>query len=210
MNKARGAALIMMVILMTMAMIGYLVQRGHGYRGLIEERQSQRALNEAHDALLGWAIRQSRFGEFPCPDLDDNGVAQSTCPATHNTVVGRLPWKSLNMPANRDGGDNRLWYALSEDFSNNSSITLDQSHNGQLDLDGATVLAVVIAPGRPLNGQTSRPSNQAGDYTEDDNADNDNRFVSSANGAFNDKVRAITVAELFSGSFAGSGMGSGM
>jgi hypothetical protein len=90
------------------------------------ERTTERALAQAREALISFAADRpidARVGPgfLPCPDLDDDGWAESTCGSLSGQVgqaerLGRLPWKTLGLPDLRDGHGERLWYAVSTRF----------------------------------------------------------------------------------------------
>jgi hypothetical protein len=84
---------------------------------------SDRALAQAREALVAYAADRPINpwvgpGYLPCPDLDDDGWAESTCGSQSGESgqeerIGRLPWKTLGLPDLRDGYGERLWYAVS-------------------------------------------------------------------------------------------------
>lgn len=67
------------------------------------EQSANDALTEARDALAGFAAtyRDSHAGQvlvtFPCPDTDNDGIADPPCGATDVSAIGRLPWKTLGI-----------------------------------------------------------------------------------------------------------------
>jgi hypothetical protein len=83
----------------------------------------ERALAQAREALIAYAADRPISasvgpGYLPCPDLDDDGWAESTCGSLAGesgqaSRLGRLPWKTLGLPDLRDGHGERLWYAVS-------------------------------------------------------------------------------------------------
>jgi hypothetical protein len=87
------------------------------------DRDSDCARAAAHEALLAYATARSidEFvgpGYLPCPDLDDDGWAESTCGSLDGRIgqaqrLGRLPWKTLGIEELRDGHGEPLWYAVS-------------------------------------------------------------------------------------------------
>ena len=133
-------------------------------------------LRQAIDGLIGYAITQARNGErpgsLPCPDTNGDGIAEPSC--ANANLVGRLPWKTLSLPELRDNSGALLWYALSSNFRNTSSSVINSDTVGQLSItDAATgavnesdVIAVVFAPGAPVEGQTRRNTKLLSDYLE--------------------------------------------
>lgn len=145
-------------------------------------------LAEAKAALLEHAVLNPDLnpGEsisLPCPDIDASGsfiegeAHDTACGAAGVTVMGRLPWRTLGLPALKDAGSECLWYVVSGSFKRAGPATasmINPDSNGQLqrvDLDSGVVVqgalaqdrpvAMVIAPLRPVNGQT-RPAATAG------------------------------------------------
>lgn len=130
-----------------------------------QDKRTAIALAEAKMALLGYAASVSladagRPGDLPCPDTDNDGIANTPCAGN---AIGRLPWKSLGIIDLRDANRERLWYAVSEGFKNSPRIGLLNSDSlgsitvrdnaGNLVNDGSLTtgaVAIVIAPGAPL------------------------------------------------------------
>ena len=144
------------------------------------DRITAAALAQAKAALIGYAagvvlVGPARPGDLPCPDQDNDGDADAV-PAcdTPALALGRLPWRTLGLPDPRDGDGERLWYAVSVNFKNNTrtpclnpgdagclnsdargTITVRRPDNSILH-DGTNpdafvpsgVVAVIIAPGR--------------------------------------------------------------
>lgn len=175
------------------------------------------ALAQARDALIGRAISDSNMpGSLPCPDTDDDGSAEllsgNDCPS----YIGRLPWRTLKLTDLRDGSGERLWYALSNKFRDDSSAQpLNSNTKGTLPVysaDGTTLLtqagysavAVIFAPGIPVGSQvrgTVAEQNNAANYLDNANSRNN----ASASGpyiagirseTFNDQLLFITTREL--------------
>lgn len=147
------------------------------------QQQTARALAQAKQALLGYAIAYSANyadqppGYFPCPDLDNNGSSDPPCSGKGLSVIGRLPWKTLGIEQPRDGAEQDLWYAVSGDFKNNpkglttysNGLFVVQNEQG-LYLTGTDpsvstpsserALVVIFAPGQPIPGQARAVGNQ--------------------------------------------------
>ena len=167
------------------------------------------ALAQAKEALIGYAARDSnRPGSLPCPDTNNNGSAQlfsgSYCPSE----IGRLPWRTLGLPDLRDGGGERLWYAVSRDFSRNpaGAPALNTNTAGQLTISGTApannVIAIVFAPGLVVGSQVQDTANvnTVANYLEGGNETSGaTTFTTGAVSAtFNDKLLPITTDALFS------------
>jgi hypothetical protein len=126
-SRQRGAAILLAIVMLTVVLLGALALRA-STRSLHEERErlSERALAQAREALLAYASGHPINsavgpGYLPCPDLDNDGWAESTCGSLAGDTgqqqrLGRLPWKTLGLPDLRDGHGERLWYAVSTKY----------------------------------------------------------------------------------------------
>ena len=146
-------------------------------------------------------------GSLPCPDVDNDGQLTAVDQVAGNctSFIGRLPWKTLGLPDLRDGGGERLWYALSANFRDNPAVSpLNSETAGQFTITGtnpaSNVVAVVFAPGPTLSGQLRDAANQnnIANYLEGENANGDNTFITGAvTITSNDTLLAITNDVLF-------------
>jgi hypothetical protein len=163
-----------------------------------------------------------RPGELPCPDIDNDGL-DDACAAG---AIGRVPWKTLGIPEPLDGSGETLWYAISGPFRYKYTVTTPPITSDTLgnllvfQSTSATTLtsqaiAVLFAPGPPLGtqsrgattalcsttGTTIQQRNCAANYLEStggaNNAQTGGPFIqATASGTFNDRVLAITSADL--------------
>jgi hypothetical protein len=124
---ASGAAiLIALVMLAAVFAAAFALQASTLSLRAERERASERALAQARDALIAYSsdhpINASVGpGYLPCPDVDNDGWAESTCGSLSGDSgqeqrLGRLPWKTLGLPDLRDGHGERLWYAVSTKY----------------------------------------------------------------------------------------------
>ncbi|MFZ5557920.1 MAG: hypothetical protein ACOZDY_14590 [Pseudomonadota bacterium] len=154
------AALILLGVLV--AGSGYVLLSSLNTASLAAERSqvTSDALRQAKEALIARAVADAnRPGTLPCPDLNDDGAAEllsgPKCPA----YVGRLPWRTLNLPDLRDSAGERLWYALSPRFRDEDSVVINSNTTGDLITSGLVarndVAAIVFAPGAALIRQGS-------------------------------------------------------
>jgi hypothetical protein len=174
-NHQRGAALL--VILLGVGLLAAYFALGllNGPNAPRErQRQAANRLSDAKQALIGFAAtyRDSHadepFGFLPCPDSNNDGLANDTpCAAAGVSLEGRLPWRHLALPALRDADGECLWYALSGIAKDNPKTTpfnwdslgqyVVRDFSGTL-LTGATPherpLAIVLAAGQTLAAQT--------------------------------------------------------
>jgi len=135
-------------------------------------KKTSASLAEAKDALIGFAAKVAisssdiacatttncpRLGDLPCPDTDNDGDAESTCgnasgSTGQNVRLGRLPWKTLGLPDLRDSSGERLWYAVSNNFKNNTRTTCNNSNlTGCLNSDTPGTINVFASDGSTLN-----------------------------------------------------------
>lgn len=181
MQKQRGAAFIVMLVILIMGVVTFLVSSLNSSALQIKRDQvTADALAQARDALIGYAASVNltaagnRPGDLPCPDNyipGSNNEGRSTTPCAGN-ALGRLPWKTLGLPDLRDGSGERLWYAVSNNFKNSPRTpTLNSdtagtlsvfSSAGTLNYDGGSTgssstgaVAIIIAPGAVLTRQGS-------------------------------------------------------
>ncbi|HYH43160.1 MAG TPA: hypothetical protein VD867_14395 [Burkholderiales bacterium] len=108
------------------ALVAYAVQRGRA---------------ECDPSITGvtscTAQLAERPGELPCPDTNNDGVAEATCRTTNNeSHIGRVPWKTLGIAEPKDAAGETLWYAVSSEFrnraSNGSNHTLNSDSRGSI------------------------------------------------------------------------------
>jgi len=132
------------------------------------QAQTEFALAQAKEALIGFSLKVlisksdvacavtsncPRPGDLPCPDTDNDGAAESSCGNASGTTgqtsrLGRLPWKTLGLPDLRDGSGERLWYAVSNNFKNNTRATCNNSvHTGCLNSDTLGTINVFASNG---------------------------------------------------------------
>lgn len=177
---------------------------------------TEAALAQAKEALIGraWADA-NRPGSLPCPDTNNDGSAElyggSNCPS----FIGRLPWRTLGLPDLRDGDGERLWYAVSSEFTKNpacpptfipADCALNTDNKGQLAITGTVaaidVIAIVFSAGSVVANQVRDTANQnnVANYLEGGNETGiaASTFVSgTATDTFNDRLLAITGADVW-------------
>lgn len=200
-RRQRGAALLLLMVILVTAALALLLDRLGGPRPATAGASTMRKMAIARDALIGRAATDdNRPGSLPCPDTNDDGVAElfsgTACPA----YLGRLPWKTLKLGDLRDDAGERFWYALSPSLRDNALAgTLNAQTGLELSFDGQTeIAAIVFSPGPPDATQNGRPDSQAANYLDGSNRDADHAFVSGPQSAtFNDQALAITRDELF-------------
>lgn len=162
------------------ALIGYALR----YR---DDRAAQDANSTGDDdrAMYGFLpmpdVGTSRFNAGQQnPACKSEGCAMDfvngTFPAQNETIVGRLPWRTLGLPPLRDGHGECLWYMVSaahKSLGINPALGMHWDTPGHLVVvaaDGSGALAdtlasahdrpvaVIFAPGPPLPGQNRNAS----------------------------------------------------
>lgn len=174
----RGMALVLILAIVGVgALFGIMTWLNAQNNRLAREQETLAALAAAKEALLAYVAAQSLGavapGDLPCPDMDNDGVAETQCGNANGTTgqalrLGRLPWRTLGLadPAAGDPHDAaglRLWFAASSNFKNNTrfsprnsdtpgTITVRDAQGAVIDdaKAGAGVVAVIIAPGAAI------------------------------------------------------------
>jgi len=166
-RRQHGAALMIIAALLVLGISWFAVSALSRTAVASYEREviTARALQMAKDALLSYAAHYAARtthnfpGRMPCPEsltaigTVNEGEATGAC---SNTLVefGRLPWKTIGMEPLSDGDGERLWYVLSPNFhpvASPPATPLNFDTPAALPFDGTNVVALIIAPGKPLN-----------------------------------------------------------
>lgn len=202
-----GVALLGFVIAIVIVATGILLSAWNNRQAIeARERATQAALQQAKDALIGYAAAYSGSpGRLPCPEntlaigTPMEGSALASCP-TASARLGRLPWRTIKTGKLLDGDTSPLWYALSPGFS---SPPINSNNIGQISVDGVAnaAVAIIIAPGSALQGQQRNEPTASAPPLPSDYLDLSNpagTFVSRGPAAtFNDRILIISHAELF-------------
>jgi hypothetical protein len=172
------------------------------------------ALAQAKNALVGRAVSQSAInstGQLPLPDIG-SGLNYSEGNAAGNflengsdySVIGKTPWKSLDIPPPRDGQGECLWYVVSGHIKNSPKTDIfNWDTPGQIDVIdennnsvASNVAALLVAPGRTRTGQNRAQSNPV--YTScGGNYDASNYLNSYFTGSTNNRVSLNTDNKAF-------------
>ena len=165
--RQRGAALLVIAALLILGVAWGAFAAIK--RGTVSPQEREvltgQALLAAKQALLAYAAQYAartdhdKPGRMPCPEaLSSIGTAAEGDEAAgcNNAAanLGRLPWRTLGIDRLDDGSGEPLWYALSPGFRGVTPTTvINFDTPGQLMYDGTAnaAVAVIIAPGRPLN-----------------------------------------------------------
>lgn len=177
MMNQQGAALIIFILVLILSAATYFVGGlSSNTVALDREKQTQAALAEAKAALIGDAVQSQSlvlFGANTQPVTLSNpdegsssaineGSETGTYGTTDSTLIGKLPWQSLNIAPLRDGWGECLWYVVSGRFKHSPSTqsALNWDTQGQIDVIdekgnqlASNLAALIIAPGPVLSGQ---------------------------------------------------------
>ena len=208
----RGAALIVMLVIMVIGFTALLVN-SFSFADLNNQRQTKTAmaLAQAKEALISYAVSSentgsasARPGNFPCPDTDAPGTTgygdeNASCAAG---AIGRLPWRTLGQPELVDGEGEPLWYAISGNFRKSVSIinsdtlgtllVYDRDGSALLTSSGSEAVAIVFAPSGAVGNQQR---NTTANKTTTSN------YLDSANGRNNATINGPFIATDKSDSF---------
>lgn len=174
-SKQRGAAMMVMLVIMIMGSAAFLVSALNSASIQIErDKKTADALAQAKEALIGYAVSRGslagnpRPGDFPCPDINAPGSANygSQSGSCLAGAIGRLPWKTLGIDEPLDGYGETLWYAIDGAFrkknDNPNPLNSDTRASMQVyERDGNTLatpsgseaVAIIFSPGTTLLGQ---------------------------------------------------------
>lgn len=201
-RRQRGSVLLIMLAIVMAALMTILVSALPALnRTTNNTNANAQALAQAKAGLIAFAISAGsqkpctpttceRPGDLPCPDStpdsppEANGNQAASCGNGAGTTgqtarLGRLPWKTLNLPDLRDASGQRLWYAVSSNYKTNTRLPILNSDTGLgtitirnaagvVAFDGSNpgnipsgVVAVIIAPGDPITRQDGHKQNRS-------------------------------------------------
>lgn len=211
-KNQQGAALILLVVAIILTATTVFVTRFSTDKlKLNKQASTNKALMKAKKALLSHAAsyyetqlnRAGRYGYLPCPETASSsaeGIAQLNCGLGNS--IGRLPWNNLTIEPLKDSAGQCLWYAVS--YSNKNipnSLMLNEDtpgmfevydENGTLIHNGLPenrIVAVIIAPGAELSGQSRpAPNGSLCNYNFQQANNNADAFLDSINGIDNSNV----------------------
>lgn len=164
-KRQRGAALIAAVLIAAVGVGALFIARAttESTRAQRADDRTQATLARAKEALVARAVAHATHpGALPCPDTDNDGDENPAVGGVCPSYIGRLPWRTLGLDSLRgDGGGERLWYALSPAFRDDSTAVINSDTKGTLTVHaGSTALnltteavAVIFAPGAALGAQ---------------------------------------------------------
>jgi len=227
-ERERGYVAAILLALMTLAVLAGLLSElnaASASRTVETETGSATLLGDVRDALTAWSANHlDRPGGLPCPDRNDDGLAEATCD-TEASRLGLVPWQTLGLATRPVADGEPLWYAVAAGYRIQSAyadpdFAINIASANPLAADrrpiqtqrpgvgGATVAAdvaaVIIAPGGPIGGQT-RPAGGVdiatpARYLEGRNAntaDGERFDFGDYEATFNDRVVMLRAGVLF-------------
>jgi type II secretory pathway pseudopilin PulG len=233
-GKQHGAVLMIMLVIMIIGIAAILLSSlSSAALKTARKENTSAVLAQAKEALIGYAITYGDthsgqvHGYLPCPDNaggNPEGSAEPVCGTQDVSVIGRLPWATLDLSVLRDGDGECLWYAVSGTYKNSPKTGLmNWDTDGQLQAfssDGTLltqpdnqVVAIIFAPGTAQSGQDHSGTTApvcGGNYTATNYLDNDTvhsinnsdvatkKFVQGASGSsVNDQMLFITRQDIW-------------
>lgn len=181
-HRQQGAALLIMLLLLVLGAVVLFSRNMNGQLASASRAQANAAaLADAKEALLGYIVTRDathpgKFAFLPCPDINATGSTvegeahETNCGARYQSMLGRFPWRTIGIDPGRSKSGECLWYAVSGSWKaagSNEPQLLNTDSSGQfrvLAADGSSLIAgttaaerpvaVIIAPGPPIAGQT--------------------------------------------------------
>jgi hypothetical protein len=170
----RGAVLLIMLAIVGLGASWFLVSALNAETGGIEaqrKKHNAEVLARAKLALIGYVAAQAAKsgennpGAFPCPEgaafvgVDaTEGTAGGTVGAPTCVSVGRLPWRTIGLDKLVDSTGEPLWYVVGPTWRKTTTTTLTTINSGtagDITVDGSSVVALIIAPGMPIDAQAA-------------------------------------------------------
>lgn len=183
---------------------GYLAYaQGAASHARLESMRAQHAaMAMAREALIARAVNDAnRPGSLPCPAQRSasgpgDGRAELLSGQHCPSLIGRLPWSTLDIPQPVDDNQNTLWYVIAPGLRDHRSASpINSDTPTGLSLNGKDdIAALIIRPGPPLPGQR-RPSNDPADYLEASLSHDNPRDFRSAPES-NDSILSISRSSL--------------
>ena len=226
--RQSGIAAILLALLVIIIGVGFLVTTlspGSHTVKLGHDKATFRAMANAKDELIGFAVANPVRGHLPCPadpalaGTSTEGTAMSSC-NSDALRIGRLPWRTLGLGDLRDGYGEPIWYAVSGNFTNDAGVINRAASVGTLTVNGSgNFAAIIFSAGLPIGpqqrgavvaacattGSTMRQDYCATNYLDTDpatgisNADADATFVQTRADTFNDVLLTISADQFFEG-----------
>ena len=143
-SEEKGATLLIFILVLVLASSVVLFKSINVDAAAAQRnRITYAALNEAKQALLGYALQNTnstsasrasnantQFTALPCPDTNNDGNSNNGS-GSCVSYIGWLPWSDLGIPPLSDGYGQCLWYALSPVFREKITVSNRQDQSTQ-------------------------------------------------------------------------------
>lgn len=199
-KRQKGATLLILLTIIVLVAAYVLVANINSISSKLTQNQTTvDVLARAKEALIGFALTYAEQhsgqpqGFLPCPDTTGDGSANGACGVAGQSVIGRLPWRTLKLLPLRDGAGECLWYTVSGSYKNNPKIPLTSDTDGLFlikNQSGNTVVgvtpleqavAIVFSAGAAIGPQirsfTSTTRTECGSTTLSDTGNNATNYL---------------------------------
>ncbi len=216
-RKQNGAALLIMMLVLILTASTFMIARFDNRSIEIErDKKTAAALAEAKQALIAYSQNEffkkpcsagkkcARPGDLPCPALDNSGKSEPSCgdeegSSGQDKRLGLFPWKTLGVGDLRDGYGERLWYAVSNNYKNNTKkipLNIDtlgtislRDASGKIIYDGSKsngLAALLISAGPPIKSQKREMVTQldVNNYLDTFSIESNAGFIDGTNNGF--------------------------
>ena len=201
-RRQRGYGLLLaLLVLVTGAATFFVSVNAPGERlGTAAVTDEAEALARTREFVIARAAADgNRPGSLSCPDLDNDGSAETG--AACDAMLGRFPHRTHASRRQSGTDGTSLWYAIDPGLLDAFSpgVTVNPGTATTFEVNGEPGFgAAVIAPGSVVDdSQNGRVSSDPAHYLENGNAGGPPFADCAGVAACNDRVRGITLAELF-------------
>jgi hypothetical protein len=196
-KNMRGAALLIMLSIFLIALTVAAITRLSLNRTQIERGDvTTKALNQAREALLGFAASQATRGMLPCPANNILGDQAVPC-----TQLGLLPYRALGLPELRDGSGAFLWYAVAPQYT---TAPLLPNTPTAMTLDAIPNMVFIVFAAESVVRLQQRTGINAIQFLEGENSDGDSDYtaiiIKNTNNSLteqNDRAIGLTVGDFW-------------
>ena len=209
-GKQRGVAVLLLALVLMVGFAAFLYARlgKWGDATTTTRKVNGEVLQQAKTALIGYVAKEvldldeTAPGRFPCPEAPGNagttneGYAAGNC----SGAIGRLPWRTLGIDKLVDAAAEPLWYAVSPNWFTLFGIppvtpTINAGTSGQFSFDGTgDVVAVILAPGRPLVVNPNSNQAPAGCAARNQSRNDRSHVPSGGNPDYRDYLECLNAA----------------
>jgi len=195
----RGLALLILLTFLVIAITAVIVSGASLNRlKILNANKDVGALKGAREALMAYGVNNAIAGGLPCPDTDlpQDGLENRTG-SLCTSAIGWLPYKTLRIDNAVDSSGTGLWYSVSPAYTSLSVTNkINPSNALSLTVDGVDSSAVVIAPGKALQGQTRTGMNKS-NFLEGENANNTLNIYAQVHDDTNNDLLLIVEREAY-------------